>query len=86
MNRNQSSALQGQKMRGYPEKIFDENAVPQSNSPQKLQMTLSSLLTLGISIKRAKSIYTQLQHIVCQSPQLNRYDILIQLAEKIATL
>ena len=86
MKENQQSDLQGQKMHGYPEKIFDETTELKSKSEEKLQITLSALMTLGISVRKAKRIYLQLQDIVCQSPQLNRYDILIHLAEKIALL
>ncbi len=86
MKDNQQLRLQGQKMQGYPEKIFDEITQLSSKSEEKLQITLSALMTLGISVRKAKTIYLQLQDIVCQSPRLNRYDILIHLAEKIALL
>ena len=49
-----------------------------------LQMTIAALLSTGMSVSMAKRVYLRLQQIVDESPQLNRYDILLKLAQKLA--
>lgn len=74
------------KMYNYPTKIFDENTNEQGQKMFNLQITVAALMTLGISIGEAKRIYLQLEEIARKSPQLNRYDILLAMAQKIAVI
>lgn len=74
------------KMYNYPTKIFAENTNEQGQKMSNLQITVAALMTLGISIGEAKRIYLQLEEIVRKSPQLNRYDILLAMAQKIAVI
>ena len=73
-------------MYNYPTKIFDENTNEQGQKMFNLQITVAALMTLGISIGEAKRIYLQLEEIARKSPQLNRYDILLAMAQKIAVI
>lgn len=73
-------------MYNYPTKIFAENTNEQGQKMSNLQITVAALMTLGISIGEAKRIYLQLEEIVRKSPQLNRYDILLAMAQKIAVI
>lgn len=74
------------KMYNYPTKIFAENTNEQGQKMFNLQITVAALMTLGISIGEAKRIYLQLEEIARKSPQLNRYDILLAMAQKIAVI
>lgn len=74
------------KMYNYPTKIFAENTNEQGQKMSNLQITVAALMTLGISIGEAKRIYLQLEEVVRKSPQLNRYDILLAMAQKIAVI
>lgn len=73
-------------MYNYPTKIFAENTNEQGQKMFNLQITVAALMTLGISIGEAKRIYLQLEEIARKSPQLNRYDILLAMAQKIAVI
>ncbi len=71
-------------MYNYPNKIFAENPHQTGQKMSNLQMTIAALLSTGMSVSMAKRVYLRLQQIVDESPQLNRYDILLKLAQKLA--
>lgn len=53
---------------------------------EAVELSFSSLLAHGISLKLTKKVYPVVCRIAKQNPQLNRYDILIKIAQKLAIL